>query len=406
VLAVTKAACSDYYIELDETYGAHNYKPLDVVISRAEGCRVWDPEGREYYDFLSAYSAVNQGHCHPVIIESARNQLEKVTLTSRAFRNDRMGPFLKRLCELTGYDMALPMNSGAEGVCTALKLARKWGYQVKGIPDNQAEIVVCAGNFHGRTITIVGFSSEEQYRADFGPFTPGFTTVPYGDIEALNNALNERTCAFLVEPIQGEGGIIIPPLGYLTAARKLCRERNVLFVLDEIQTGLGRTGRMFCHEHEEDAKPDVLILGKALGGGVVPVSAVLANRNVMGLIKPGDHGSTFGGNPFASEVALTALEVIVEENLPQRAMELGTYLVEQLKTIRSEAVVEIRGRGLLVGIELNQPARKLCEALLRRGVLAKETHDMVLRLAPPLTISRQELDEVIERIREALTQDL
>ena len=398
-------AGSSYFIELDETFGAHNYKPLDIVISRAKGCKVWDPEGHEYYDFLSAYSAVNQGHCHPRIIEAAKQQLDQVTLTSRAFRNNRMGPFLKTLCGIAGYDMALPMNSGAEAVSTALKLIRRWGYRVKGIPKDKANVAVCSGNFHGRTITIVGFSSEEQYRADFGPFTPGFTSVTYGDINDLKKALGDTTCAFMVEPIQGEGGIIMPPEGYLSAARKLCRERNILFVLDEIQTGLGRTGRMFCFEHEIDARPDVLILGKALGGGVVPVSAVLANREIMELFRPGDHGSTFGGNPFACAAGIAALEVIVEERLPERSMKLGTYLIKQLQAIHSDSVVEVRGKGLLIGIELNRPARGLCEALQRRGVLAKETHEMVLRLAPPLIITRDELDDVIERIREALASD-
>ena len=392
---------SQYYIELAEKYGANNYHPLDVVIDRAEGVWVYDVEGNRYLDCLSAYSAINQGHCHPRIVKAAQEQMERVTLTSRAFRNSQLGPFLKELCELTGYEMALPMNTGAEAVETAIKAARKWGYQVKTVAHDQAEIIVCQGNFHGRTTTIVGFSSEPQYREDFGPFTPGFVDVPYGDLQALEAAITPNTVAFLVEPIQGEGGVIVPPEGYLRDAATLCRENKVLFMADEIQTGLGRTGKLLASEHE-GVRPDVLILGKALSGGFYPVSAVLTDREVLGLMRPGDHGSTFGGNPLGAAIARSALSVIVEEKLVQRSQELGAYFMGRLRRIESEQIKEVRGKGLLIGVELHAPARPYAEALRDRGILAKETHKNVLRFAPPLTITRDEIDWAIERIEAVL----
>ncbi|HSM56115.1 MAG TPA: ornithine--oxo-acid transaminase [Candidatus Sulfomarinibacteraceae bacterium] len=392
---------SQYYIELAEKYGANNYHPLDVVIDRAEGVWVYDVEGNRYLDCLSAYSAINQGHCHPRIVKAAQEQMERVTLTSRAFRNSQLGPFLKELCELTGYEMALPMNTGAEAVETAIKAARKWGYQVKKVAHDQAEIIVCQGNFHGRTTTIVGFSSEPQYREDFGPFTPGFVDVPYGDLQALEAAITPNTVAFLVEPIQGEGGVIVPPEGYLRDAATLCRENKVLFMADEIQTGLGRTGKLLASEHE-GVRPDVLILGKALSGGFYPVSAVLTDREVLGLMRPGDHGSTFGGNPLGAAIARSALSVIVEEKLVQRSQELGAYFMGRLRRIESEQIKEVRGKGLLIGVELHAPARPYAEALRDRGILAKETHKNVLRFAPPLTITRDEIDWAIERIEAVL----
>jgi ornithine--oxo-acid transaminase len=392
------------YIRLEETYGAHNYKPLDVVITRAEGVWVWDVEGNRYLDCLSAYSAVNQGHCHPRILRALVEQASRVTLTSRAFRNDQL-PFLeKELCELTGYEMVLPMNSGAEAVETALKAARKWGYTVKGVPADQAEIIVCAGNFHGRTITIVGFSTEPQYREGFGPFTPGFVVIPYGDARALEAAITPNTVAFLVEPIQGEGGVIVPPEGYLRAVREICTRHNVLFIADEIQTGLGRTGRLFACDWE-GVRPDVLVIGKALSGGFYPVSAVLSSREVLGVFRPGDHGSTFGGNPLACAVAREALRVIVEERLPERADELGRYFLGRLARIESPLVREVRGKGLLIGVELVPEAggaRRYCEALKDRGILCKETHEHTIRFAPPLVITREEIDWALERIETVL----
>lgn len=352
-------------------------------------------------DMLSAYSALNQGHCHPKIVGALKEQAQKLTLTSRAFHNDKLGIFLKKLTELCGMDMALPMNTGAEAVETALKMARKWGYKIKGIPENQGEIITCANNFHGRTITIISFSTEPQYRDGFGPFTPGFKTVPFGDIEAFKKAINENTIGILLEPIQGEGGIIVPPDGYLTEIRKITREKGILMILDEIQTGLGRTGKMFAYEYE-DAKPDVLILGKALGGGLYPVSAVVSSKEIMSVFKPGDHGSTFGGNPLASAVAIASLDVIVEEKLPQRAFELGNYFINQLSKIQSKYIKEIRGKGLLIGIELTEPARKFCELLKNEGILAKETHEMVIRFAPPLVITKEEIDWAIPKIKKIL----
>ncbi len=393
------------YIELEDQYGAHNYHPLDIVISRAEGIWVYDVEGRKYLDFLSAYSAVNQGHCHPRILEALIQQARKVTLTSRAFRNDQLGLFCKELAELCEMEMVLPMNSGAEAVETAIKAARKWGYTKKEVPDGRAEIIVCANNFHGRTTTIVGFSTEEQYRRGFGPFTPGFVVIPYGDIAALEKAITPNTVAFLVEPIQGEGGIIVPPPGYLRQAREICSRNQILFILDEIQTGLGRTGKLFAYQHEEGARPDMLIIGKALSGGFYPVSAVVSSREVLGVFRPGDHGSTFGGNPLACAVAREALRVLVEEKLPERSAELGAYFLERLRTIRSRHIKEVRGRGLFVGVELHPEAggaRRFCEALKEEGLLCKETHEHVIRFAPPLVITREDIDWAFERIKKVL----
>jgi len=387
-----------------ERWGAHNYEPLPVVLERGEGVWVWDVEGRRYFDMLSAYSALNQGHRHPRIIAALHEQAERLTLTSRAFHNDQLGPFLAELCALAGYEKALPMNTGAEAVETAIKAVRKWAYEQKGVPADRAEIVVCEGNFHGRTTTIVSFSSEELYRRGFGPFTPGFRLVPYGDVEALAAALGPNTAAFLVEPIQGEAGVVVPPEGYLRAAAELCRERGVLLVADEIQTGLGRTGRLFACQWE-DVRPDVMILGKALGGGVYPVSAVLADAPIMDVFTPGTHGSTFGGNPLAAAVARASLRVIVEERLPERAHELGTWFMGELARIRSPHIAEVRGRGLLIGVVIRPesgPARPFCEALMRRGILAKETHEQVVRFAPPLVATREELESVLPAIREVL----
>jgi ornithine--oxo-acid transaminase len=384
-----------------ERYSAPNYSPLPVVVSRGEGVWVWDAEGRRYLDCISAYSSLNHGHRHPRIVAALVEQAGRLTLTSRAVHNDQMGAFLAELCALAGFEMALPMNTGAEAVETAIKLARKWGYRAKGVARDRAEIIVCRNNFHGRTTTIVGFSSEAQYREDFGPFTPGFKLVDFGDLDALRAAITAETVAFLVEPIQAEAGIIVPPRGYLSAARALCRERNVLFVLDEIQTGLGRTGKMFAHDHEPGADPDLLVLGKALGGGVYPVSAVLASRAIMQQLRPGDHGSTFGGNPLAAAVGRTALRVLVHERLAERAAARGEYLEEKLRALRVPCIQEIRGRGLLVGIEIAAAAgsaRAFCERLLERGVLAKDTHAQVIRLAPPLTVERAELDWLVEQL--------
>ncbi len=390
------------YIELEEHYGAHNYHPLDIVIKRAEGVWVYDVEGRKYMDFLSAYSAVNQGHCHPRILKALTEQAQKVTLTSRAFRNDQLGLLYKQLCDLSGMEKVLPMNSGAEAVETAIKAARKWGEKIKGVGRDKGEIIVCANNFHGRTTTIVGFSTEEQYKEGFGPFTPGFKVVPFGDIAALRETITDNTVAFMFEPIQGEGGILIPPAGFLKSAQELCRERNVLFVADEIQTGLGRTGKLFAWQHELEEKPDMLIIGKALSGGFYPVSAVLSSSEVMGVFKPGDHGSTFGGNPLAAAVAREALQVIMDEKLAERSARLGAGLMDKLKTIQSSRIREIRGRGLFIGIELHEKARPYCEALKAKGLLVKETHENVIRLAPPLVISEEELDWAFNLVKEAL----
>lgn len=394
------------YIQLEEKYGAHNYHPLDVVITKGERVWVYDVEGKKYLDFLSAYSAVNQGHCHPRIINALKIQAEKITLTSRAFRNDQLPLLEKEICELTGYEKMLPMNSGAEAVETAIKTARKWGYKIKGIENDKAEIVVCSNNFHGRTTTIVSFSTEEQYRDGFGPFTPGFVIIPYNDVEALKNVINKNTVAFLVEPIQGEAGIIIPDEGYLKNTYEICKEAGVLFIADEIQTGLGRTGKLFAYEHE-GIKPDMLVIGKALSGGTYPVSAVLSSSEILGVFKPGDHGSTFGGNPLASAVARESLKVIVDERLPERSAELGKYFLEKLKTIQSKHIKEIRGRGLFIGIELVSEAggaRRFCEALKEEGLLCKETHENVIRLAPPLVIEKDEIDWAFSKIKKVLME--
>jgi ornithine--oxo-acid transaminase len=397
---------SEDLIRLAETYGAHNYHPLDVVVERAEGVWVWDVEGRKYLDCLSAYSALNQGHRHPKIIEAMVAQAGKVTLTSRAFHNDQMGPFLQELTALCRAEMALPMNTGAEAVETAIKACRKWGYKVKGIPDGKAEIIVLSNNFHGRTTTIVGFSSEEQYRDGFGPFTPGFVLIPYGDFGAFEKAVNPNTAGLLIEPIQGEGGVLVPPEGYLRKTYELCRKNNILWIADEIQTGFGRTGKMFCSEWEGITDPDMLILGKALGGGLYPVSAVVASKKILGVFRPGDHGSTFGGNPLGCAVARAALKVIVEENLVGRSAELGAYFMDGLRAIRSRHVREVRGRGLLIGVELKTesgPARPYCEKLRDLGVLCKETHEQVIRFAPPLVIKKEEIDWLLERTAKVLS---
>ncbi len=392
------------YIALEERYNARNYKPLDVVLTRGNGVWVEDVEGRRYMDFLAAYSAVNQGHCHPRLVKVMVEQAARLTLTSRAFRNDQLPLLAKELCELTGYEMMLPMNTGAEAVETAIKAARKWGYQVKRVPEDQAHILTCYGNFHGRTITIVTFSSEEQYRDGFGPFTPGFELIPYGDAAALEAAIRPHTVAFLVEPIQGEGGVVVPPPGYLRQVRDICARHNVLLITDEIQSGLGRTGKFFAAEHE-GVRADVVTIGKALAGGMYPVSAVLASREVLGVFGPGDHGSTFGGNPLACAVAREALKVLVEEKLIERAAELGDYLLARLRDLRSPHVQQVRGKGLWVGIVLRPEAggaRRFCEALMEKGLLCKETHWNVIRLAPPLVITREELDWAVERLAEVL----
>jgi ornithine--oxo-acid transaminase len=395
---------SEDYIALENQYNAHNYKPLDVVLERGDGIWVWDVDGNRYLDFLSAYSAVNQGHAHPRILKALIEQAAKLPLTSRAFRNDQLPLLAKELCELTGYDMMLPMNSGAEAVESALKVARKWGYVVKGVSANSAEIIVCAGNFHGRTITIVSFSTEDQYRANFGPYTPGFITIPYGDVKALEDAITPNTVAFMVEPIQGEGGVIVPPDGYLKQVREICTQHKVLFVTDEIQTGLGRTGQLFASDWES-VRGDIAIIGKALSGGFYPVSAILASRDILGVLKPGDHGSTFGGNPLAAAVSRAALDVLVNEHLVDNALEQGAYLMGRLKRIESQHIVDVRGRGLLIGVELNAQAggaRRFCEALKSEGLLCKETHDNVIRFAPPLVIKREDIDWALERIERVL----
>jgi ornithine--oxo-acid transaminase len=394
---------AEYLAQVDQ-YSAHNYHPLPIIISKGEGAWVWDIEGKKYLDCLSAYSAVNQGHRHPAIVKAAKDQLDKLTLTSRAFHNDQMGPFLQELCELTGYPKALPMNSGAEAVETALKAIRRWAYEVKGIPADKAEIIVCANNFHGRTITIVSFSTEESYQRGFGPLTPGFKIIPYGDAAAFEKAITPNTAAFLVEPLQGEGGVVVPPDGFLACTYEMCRKNNVLFVADEIQTGLGRTGKMFCCDWE-NVKPDVLIVGKALSGGFYPVSAMLSGEAVMDVFKPGDHGSTFGGNPLGAAVARAALKVIVDEKLPERAAELGAWFMTELRKIASPHVKEIRGKGLMIGVVIKDEsgrARPFCEGLQARGILAKETHDQVIRFAPPLVVAKKDLEWALGEIREVL----
>jgi len=390
-------------LELTEKYGANNYHPLPMVISQAKGVWVKDPEGNKYMDMLSAYSALNHGHRHPRIIKALINQAKRVTLTSRAFNSDQIGPFFKELCEFTGYEMTLPMNSGAEAVETALKTARKWGYKIKGVPEDKAEIIACSNNFHGRTITIVTFSTEPQYRDGFGPFTPGFKIVKYGDVEELKNAINPNTVAFIVEPIQGEAGILIPPQGYLKAAYEICKQNKVLFIADEIQTGFGRTGKKFCCDWE-GIKPDIMCLGKALGGGVIPVSAVVSSKEILGVFNPGDHGSTFGGNPLACAVAREALKVIEEEKLVENSLEMGEYFISKLKEIKGPHIKEIRGRGLFIGVELDTKARPYCEELMKVGILAKETHDHVIRFAPPLVINKKEIDWAFRRIKKVLSK--
>jgi ornithine--oxo-acid transaminase len=393
------------YIALENEYGAANYKPLDVVLTRGQGIWVWDVDGNRYLDFLSAYSAVNQGHCHPRILAAMQEQATRLTITSRAFRNDQLGPFYRELCELTHSHMALPMNSGAEAVESCIKAVRKWGYQSKRIPQGQAEIIACQNNFHGRTITIVGFSTEEQYRDGYAPFTPGFKVIPFGDAKALEAAITPFTVAFLVEPIQGEAGIIIPPQGYLREVRRICTGHDIAMITDEIQTGLGRTGKMLAEEHE-GVEADLTLIGKALSGGFYPVSAVLSNKAVLGVFQPGDHGSTFGGNPLACAVARMALKVLVEEGMVENAARMGDYLMAELRAIRSPYIKEVRGKGLLVGVELYPEAdgaRRFCEALLSKGLLCKETHQNVIRFAPPLIIQQDDLDWALERITAVLS---
>ena len=393
------------YLEEAERFSAHNYHPLPVVLDRGEGSWVWDVDGNRYLDMLSSYSALNQGHRHPVILKAAREQLDRLTLTSRAFHNDQMGPFLRELCEASGFDAALPMNTGAEAVETAIKMVRKWGYQVRGVPDGQAEIIVCEDNFHGRTTTIVGFSSEAQYREGFGPFTPGFKLVPYGDVEALRRAIGPNTVGFLVEPIQGEAGVIVPPDGYLRETAAICRDKGVAFVADEIQTGLGRTGRLFCCDWE-GVRPDVLVVGKALGGGVYPVSAVIADAEFMDIFRPGDHGSTFGGNPLGAAVGRASLRVIIDDDLSRRSDALGSWFMDRLRRIDSPHVEEVRGKGLLIGVVIRESsgsARPFCEALQDRGILAKETHHQVVRFAPPLTVERDDLEAALAEIEAVLS---
>ncbi len=390
-------------IALTEKYGAHNYNPLPVVLTRGKGVWVWDVEGNKYLDMLSAYSALNQGHCHAKIGEALRKQVSRLTLTSRAFHNDQMAQLLKKLCTVTAYEKALLMNSGAEAVETAIKVARKWGYHKKRVKKNRAEIIVCANNFHGRTTTIVGFSSETQYRDGFGPFTPGFKIIPYNNRQLLKKAITNRTVAFLIEPIQGEGGVILPDKGYLRECYSICRRNNVLFIADEIQTGLGRTGKLFACDYE-DVIPDIMIIGKALSGGFYPISAILCDSHIMDVLNPGDHGSTFGGNPLASVIGIAALDVIIKEKLPERAYRLGNWFMKELRNIESPLIKEVRGKGLLIGVELRNKARKYCEQLMEKGILAKETHEMVIRFAPPLIINKREVKWALSRIEKVLRQ--
>lgn len=393
------------YIRLEETFGAHNYQPLDVVLTRGEGVWVWDVAGRRYLDCLSAYSAINQGHCHPKIMEALVAQAEKLTLTSRAFRNDQLGPLYKELCELTHSHKALPMNSGAEAVETVIKAVRKWGYHVKSVEPDQAEVIVCENNFHGRTISIIGFSTEAQYREGFGPFAPGFKVIPFGDAAALEAAITPNTVAFMAEPIQGEGGVVIPPCGYLRDVREICTAHNVMLILDEIQTGLGRTGKLLAEEHA-GIEADATLIGKALSGGYYPVSAVLSNAEVLGVFLPGDHGSTFGGNPLACAVARAALRVLVEEGMIENAVVMGAYFLAQLSAIRNPLIREVRGKGLMVGVEL-QPeaggARRVCEKLMQAGLLCKETHRDVVRFCPPLIVTRDQIDWAMTKISPILS---
>jgi ornithine--oxo-acid transaminase len=393
---------SEAIIQQTSHYGANNYHPLPIVISEAEGVWVKDPEGRKYMDMLSAYSAVNQGHRHPKIIQALKDQADKITLTSRAFHNDQLGPFYEKVSKLTGKDMILPMNTGAEAVETALKAARRWAYDVKGVADNQAEIIGCVGNFHGRTMTAVSLSSEDEYQRGFGPMLPGIKLVPYGDLDALKAAITPNTAAFIIEPIQGEAGIIIPPEGFLKKALELCKEQNVLFIADEIQAGLGRSGKTFACDWE-DVDPDMFILGKALGGGVFPISCVAAKKSVLGVFNPGSHGSTFGGNPLACAVSIAALNVLEDEKLAERSLEFGSYFMEKLKEINNPIIKDIRGRGLFIGVELTEAARPYCEKLKEEGLLCKETHETVIRFAPPLVISKEDLDWAIQKIVNVLS---
>ncbi len=393
------------YIELERQYGATNYKPLEVVLTRGQGIWVWDVEGNRYLDFLASYSAVNQGHCHPKIAAAVREQLDRLTLTSRAFHNDQLGLLYKELCELTNSHMVLPMNSGAEAVESCIKAVRKWGYKAKGIPYGQAEIIVCANNFHGRTITIVGFSTEEQYRDGYAPFTPGFVIIPFGDAAALEAAITPNTVAFMLEPIQGEAGIIVPPEGYLRDVRRICTEHDIAMITDEIQTGLGRTGKFLAEEHE-GVEADLTLIGKALSGGFYPVSAVLSNKEVLGVFQPGDHGSTFGGNPLACATARVAIKVLTEEGMIENSAKMGDYLLAQLREIKSPYIKEVRGKGLFIGVELHPKAggaRRFCEALMTRGLLCKETHEHVIRFAPPLVIQKGDIDWALEHIEAVLT---
>ena len=398
---------SQSYVEQVNRWSARNYNPLNVVIEKGLGCWVWDVEGKKYLDMLAAYSAVNQGHCHPKIINALVEQAKKVTLTSRAFQNDQMGAFLERLCELTGYEKALPMNTGAEAVETALKAARKWGELKKGVGKNTGKIIACENNFAGRTITIVSFSSDDQYRDGFGPFTPGFDIIPYGDSEALEKAIDDDTVAFILEPIQGEGGILVPPEGYLKKVREITQKHRVLLILDEIQTGFGRTGQLFAHNYE-GIRPDILVMGKAISGGVYPVSAIVCDQEIMEVFAPGDHGSTFGGNPLGSAVGLAAIDVIVEEKLSERSKELGDYFLQKLKGLTAPMIKEVRGKGLFIGVEIKKEygnARKYTEMLREKGLLCKETHEQTIRFAPPLVITKDEIDWAFDRIREVLQPD-
>lgn len=392
-------------IDRENQYGAHNYEPLPVVLTRGEGVYVWDDQGKRYLDMMSAYSAVSHGHCHPKLVKVLQDQAAKLNIVSRAFYTDKLGEFLKRICEMTGFERALPMNTGAEAVETALKAARKWAYTVKKVPENKAEIIACAGNFHGRTITIVGMSTVPQYKAGFGPFPAGLNVIPYGDAEALEKAITPNTAAFLVEPIKGEGGIVVPPAGYLKVCAEICKKHNVLMICDEIQTGLGRTGRLLAYQHE-NIQPDAIVLGKALGGGLLPVSLFLSRKEVMDVFTPGDHGSTFGGNPLAAAVGNAALQVLVDEQLIERANEMGAYFQQQLRTIQSSLVKDVRGKGLLIGLEIDDkyPAHDICLKLLDHGILSKETHHTVIRLAPPLIISKEQIDFVISALKTVLVE--
>ncbi|WP_345240157.1 ornithine--oxo-acid transaminase [Pontibacillus salipaludis] len=393
---------SEQIIEQTQEYGAKNYHPLPIVIAKADGIWVEDPEGNRYMDMLSAYSAVNQGHRHPKIIDALTDQASRVTLTSRAFHNDQLGPWYEKICKLTNKEMALPMNTGAEAVETAIKAARRWAYDVKGVAEDQAEIIACVGNFHGRTMTAVSLSSESEYKRGFGPMLPGIKVIPYGDADALREAITENTAAFLFEPIQGEAGIVIPPEGFLKEAYDICKENNVLYIADEIQAGLGRTGKMFACDWE-NVSPDMLILGKALGGGVFPISCIVANKEVLGVFNPGSHGSTFGGNPLACAVSVASLEVLEEENLASRSLELGEYMMSELRSIDNPKIKEVRGKGLFIGVEMTEPARKYCEELKAKGLLCKETHESVIRFAPPLVIDKEDLDWAIQQIKDVLS---